>query len=185
MCLDASETQNDAVRPSLLRCTGCSALWVSPRGELLSELGDPCLCCGGSLMLEDQAETNVGVVRTLWAAWISRDLDQFIRHCHPEVEMRTAMSLLDAGRPAVYNGHAGLRSLFEDAAAACEAFPQELRAFGDRVLTLGRLGPKRRHGEEAGRTAGWVFRFDGGKMLSCRGYLDAEEALASLKAEVP
>jgi ketosteroid isomerase-like protein len=171
--------------PGLLRCTGCGALWVSPRGELLSELGEPCLRCNGSLVLEDQAESNVGVVRVLWDAWVSRDLDQFTRHCHPEVEMRTAMSLLEAGRPAVYNGHAGLRSLFEDAAAACEAFPQELRGFGDRVLTLGRLGRKRHNGEEAAHTVGWVFRIHGGKMLSCRGYLDPEEALASLRAEVP
>jgi ketosteroid isomerase-like protein len=171
--------------PNLLRCTGCGAFWLSQKGELLTELEEPCLRCGGSLVVEDQGSKNVSVARRLWDAWLSRDLDRFISHCHPEVELRPEKSALLADCRAVYNGHADLRRWFEDAAAAWEAFPGELRAFGDRVLTLGRLVPKRAAGDDAAHAVGWVFQIREGKMLSWRVYLDPEEAVASLQAEVP
>ena len=159
--------------PSLLRCAGCGAVWVSQRGELIAELGEPCLRCGGSLVVEDQVDSNVGVVRKLWDAWSS------------DVEARPVISLLVRDYPAVYHGHAGLRRWFEDCADAWEASPRELRAFDDRVLALGRLVRKKRStGEDAAQDVAWVFRIRERKMISCLAYLDPEIALASLGVEV-
>ena len=68
----------------------------------------------------------------------------------------------------------------EEAFSEIQATPSELRDLGERVVAIGRL---RARGKESGAITesaiAWIVKFDGGKVIRVREYLDPKEALAA------
>jgi uncharacterized protein len=80
-----------------------------------------------------------------------------------------------------YQGHAGIRKFFEDAADTWESLraePQVYKAKGDQIVVTGRLRCRgKQSGIDVDSPAAWVFSFRGRKATRMRVYLDPEEAL--------
>jgi ketosteroid isomerase-like protein len=164
-----------------LRCTACDAIWLSPAGRVAVARGELCLRCEGALAVADPVEANVFTVRQAWDRLLASDIDGLVEQHHPEAELRLPKGQVLNNDEAVYRGHTGIRSCIEDCLAVCEAFPQELRGFGDHVLTLGKLLLK--DGTEGSLSVAWVHRLREGKILSLHAYLNPADALRELQAE--
>ena len=162
-----------------LRCTACGAMWVTPAGRVVVAKGERCLSCEGELAVADQVEDNVGTVRQAWDRWLAGDIDGLVDQHHPEAEVHWLRCRLFESAEPVYRGHTGIRRCLEDCLDACEASPNELRGFGDRVLTLGKLLMK--DGAEETLSVAWIHRLREGKILSLHGYLNPAEALRDLE----
>jgi hypothetical protein len=161
-----------------LRCTACGAQWLSPAGRVVVAKGKRCMQCEGELIVVDQVEDNVGTIRHAWDRWLAGDIDGLVAQHHPEAEAHPRLGhLLDDVDP-VYRGLKGIRRCLEDCLGACEASPNELRGFGDRVLTLGQVLLKE---TKESHSVAWIFRLREGKILSLHGYLDPAEALRDLE----
>jgi hypothetical protein len=46
-----------------LQCTACGVAWLSPAGRSLVSQGERCLRCGGELVVDQQSDENLGLVR--------------------------------------------------------------------------------------------------------------------------
>ena len=130
--------------------------------------------------MADQVEDNVGTVRQAWDRWLAGDIEGFVDQHHPEAEVHLLTGRLLQDAEPVHRGHAGIRRCLEDCLDACEAFPYELRGFGDRVLTLGKLLLK---DGTATFSVAWVFRLREGRILSLHAYLNPAEAMQDLQAD--
>jgi ketosteroid isomerase-like protein len=153
---------------------------MSPAGRAVVAKGGRCLRCEGELAVaDDQVEANVGAVRQAWDRWLAGDIDGVVDQHHPEAEVRWLRCQVFENAEPVYRGHTGIRRCLEDCLDACEAFPSELRGFGDRVLTLGELVMKDEAEEKL--SVAWIFRVREGKILALHGYLNPAEALRDLE----
>lgn len=144
---------------------------------------EPCLRCGGELSLEPAPEKaaneNLSTVQRAWETLLSGDIDGFLDQHHPEAEIHPVATHLNEQVEAVYRGHARIRQWAERYSRGCEAAPNELRPFGDHVVTLGNLVQK-----GATRSVAWVSRVREGKIVCFKGYLNPAEALRELSPEM-
>jgi ketosteroid isomerase-like protein len=164
-----------------MRCTACGAVWLSPAGHLVLDKGERCLHCEGELSVTDDVEDNVGTVRQAWDRLLAGDIDGLVDQHHPEAEAHWLTGERLENAEPVYRGHTGIRRCIEDCLNASEAFPSEVRGFGDRVLTLGKLVLK--DGTESTLSVAWVHRLREGKILAFHAYLNPAEALQELQPE--
>ena len=114
----------------------------------------------------------------------SRDIEALLAELDPEVEWHPAMAALLGGEATVYRGHEGVRAWLrdqEDSFVESRIDYSEVRAFGERVVAIGRLrasGAESR--AEIESPVGWVVEFKNGKVIHAKAYLDHREALEAI-----
>ncbi len=164
-----------------VRCTACGATWLSPAGQTVVARGDRCLHCDGALIVAGPDQDDVDTVRQAWDRFLSGDIDGLVDQHHPDAEVHVLTEHPFEHMDPVYRGHTGVRRCIEQCLEACEPFPHELRGFGDRVLTLGKVLLK--GNSEATLSVAWIFRVREGKILSLHAYGDPADALRDLQAD--
>ena len=127
--------------------------------------------------------TDIEVVKAMFAAFATRDLQTVLDLADPEIEF-TAVTGEHAGRTDPYRGHDGLRAYFRDVAEVWEELrltPREFRAAGNLVLVTGKVSARSRGRTVTGST-GWIWRVRDGKVVYGRVYASAADAIAALDA---
>ncbi len=134
-------------------------------------------------ILAPVSESNVDVVRRMFAAFAERDLDAMIREMDPGVEfLPVTANITTGGVP--YRGHDGIARYLEDVARVwpeLRLFPDEMRDRGDVVVALGRV-VARGGGMILDRPTGWVFTLRDGTIVRADVYGSHEEAIAAAHA---
>jgi ketosteroid isomerase-like protein len=124
------------------------------------------------------SETNVDVVRRMFAAFAERDLEAMLREMDEDVEfLPVTANLTTGGVP--YKGHDGIARYMEDVEGVwpqLRIYPGELTPVGEAVVALGRVRA-RGGGMIIDRPTGWVFKMRAGRILRGRVYGSREEAL--------
>jgi ketosteroid isomerase-like protein len=121
------------------------------------------------------------LVRKIFDAFERRDVDALLLISHPDVEFSpVTATIASGGRP--YVGQEGVRRYFADVAEVWEELrpiPQEHHELPGGVLSLGRVYARGRDGVLVDSPAGWLWRIQGGKVVSGRVFSSREEALAA------
>ena len=128
--------------------------------------------------------TDIEVVKAMFAAFASRDLETVLDLADPDIEF-TAVTGEHAGHTDPYRGHAGLRRYFRDVSAVWEELrltPREFRPAGDLVLVTGKVSARSRGRSVTGST-GWIWQVRGGKVIYGKVYASAADAIEALEAE--
>jgi ketosteroid isomerase-like protein len=129
------------------------------------------------------SETHVEVVRRCLAAVEADDVEAALQLLDADVVI-TPSSELVTGSTGPYNGHAGARRWFAEAAPAdhkLQLEPYEFVDFGDQVYVSGRHSVERNGGgvREYGAS---VWRFKQGFIVQVQGYADRDDALDAVRA---
>jgi ketosteroid isomerase-like protein len=125
--------------------------------------------------------TDIEVVKSMFAAFATRDLQTVLALADSEIEF-TAVTGEHAGRTDPYRGHDGLRAYFHDVAEVWEELrltPREFRPAGELVLVIGKVSARSRERTVSGST-GWIWQVRGGKVVYGRVYASAADAIAAL-----
>ncbi|HEX5895628.1 MAG TPA: nuclear transport factor 2 family protein [Thermoleophilaceae bacterium] len=125
--------------------------------------------------------TDIEVVKAMFAAFATRDLQTVLDLADPEIEF-TAVTGEHAGRTDPYRGHDGLRAYFRDVAEVWEELrltPREFRPTGDLVLVTGKVSARSRGRTVTGST-GWIWQVRDGKVVYGRVYASAADAIAAV-----
>jgi ketosteroid isomerase-like protein len=113
------------------------------------------------------------------------DVEWLIEHAAPDVELHARGV---AGERVVYRGAAGAREYFRDMAEswqAVEAFPEEIREVGDRVVAIvSRRLRGRGSGVDVEDKIGIVYDLRDGLAFRIWTYRDVAEALADAKSDL-
>ena len=128
-------------------------------------------------------QSDVEVIREAFERWNERDIDYWINHAHPGVEIWSKYAALDEGG-GPYRGHAGMREWraeidrnFEQH----EVFADEVRDVGGKVLVLGGVHFRgEASGIEMRHPFAWVCEMRDGaltRMFFCSSHADALEAV--------
>jgi ketosteroid isomerase-like protein len=127
-------------------------------------------------------EGRIALVRDLFSAFDSRDLDAALELVDDDVEfMVPTADVANAGDP--YRGHEGIRRYFGDVDRVWEELqisPHDFREVGDYVLVTGRVYARGEGGFIADSPTDWVIGFDGEKIVSGRVYTDRDAALEAV-----
>jgi ketosteroid isomerase-like protein len=133
-------------------------------------------------ILGPMSEENVEIVRRGFEAYSRRDVDGFLSHLDPEVELRSA--IVGGAEGKVYRGHDGVRKWIAD---SDESFIElvtdlsEFRDVGDQVLAFGHIRARgRESGLELESPTGWVFAVRDGKLVKAEGFLSTAAALEAV-----
>ena len=124
---------------------------------------------------------NVEIVRQIFRAFNSEDIDRVLALTHTEFELEVPPAL--SAEPDIYRGHDGMRRYwesFQDAMDEIRLQPERLCDAGEAVVVAMKLTAKGRRTAIAveQRTAGvWTIR--DGKVIRIRAYVSLAEALAS------
>jgi ketosteroid isomerase-like protein len=127
-------------------------------------------------------ESDMDVVKAVFAAFANRDLERVLAHSSPDVEF-SAVTGDHAGRTTPYRGHDGLRQYFRDVAEVWDDLrivPREFRQDGDRILVTGRVSARSPARLVAGST-GWIWQVEDGLVVYARVYPSAAEATAAFE----
>jgi ketosteroid isomerase-like protein len=128
------------------------------------------------------SQENVEIVRTAFAAFGSRGLDDLLDFYDPEIEWWDREDDPEAG---VHRGHQGVRAAFGalDEFVEFRIEPDELIDAGDYVLAPVRLrGRGRASGVPFDEREVHVFRLRDGRIIELREYRTKREALAAIGA---
>jgi uncharacterized protein len=125
------------------------------------------------------SQANVEIVRRAFTAYTRGDIVSFFELLDPDVEWIPLGAALE-GR--FYRGHDGVRQWLEGLLTDWqffEAYPEDFRDLGDRVLVLGHWRARgRASGVELENQAGiWLFDVKGDKIVRLQTYSDRAEAL--------
>jgi ketosteroid isomerase-like protein len=127
-------------------------------------------------------ESDVDVVRRMFAAFAERDLEAMCREMDEDVEfLPVTANLTTGGVP--YRGHDGIARYMEDVARVwpqMQIDPGDLTEVGDTVVALGRVRA-RGGGMIIDRPTGWVFMMRAGRILRARTYGSQEEAIEAAR----
>jgi len=127
-------------------------------------------------------ESDIEVVRAVFAAFTARDVEGVLVHSSPDVEF-SSVTGEHAGRTDPYLGHDGLRQYFRDLAEVWDELrivPRDFRQNGDRILVTGRVSARSPARIVAGST-GWIWRISDGLVVYARVYPSAAEATAAFE----
>jgi ketosteroid isomerase-like protein len=129
------------------------------------------------------SETYVEVVRRCLAAVEADDVEAALQLLDANVVV-TPSSELVTGSTGPYNGHAGARRWFAEAAPAVQKVryePYEFVDFGDQVYVSGRHSVER-DGADVGEYGASVWRFEHGFIVQVQGYASRDDALSAIRA---
>jgi ketosteroid isomerase-like protein len=132
----------------------------------------------------DVSETNVDLHRRSVDAFNTRDVENFIALCSPEIELHSAVTVPGG---ATYRGHDGVRRWYRDLADGwgddLRIEPEAYFDFGPETVTFHALHGRGQHsGADVAMPAAHVCRWQDGLMVYFRGYSDRDEALQELMA---
>ena len=127
------------------------------------------------------SEENVEAFKRGVEAANRRDIEALLAELDPEIEWHSALLASVAGGAAVYRGHEGVRKWLRDLE---EAFSEvhsefsEIRDLGNRLVAIGRLRTRgKESGAETESPVAWLVRFNDGKLIYARPYLDPNQGL--------
>jgi ketosteroid isomerase-like protein len=125
----------------------------------------------------DQGAENIAIVRRVFEAFSTRDVESMIELLDPGVLFEPAPTFARPHRS--YLGHAGMRQYFGDVADSWERLDvhvQEYRAAGSYVLAFGRIYASG-GGSVADDPASFVWRLEAGKVVWGKVFRRRGEAL--------
>ena len=126
------------------------------------------------------SQGDVDVIREAFERWNRRDIDYWIRHAHPEVEVWSKYATLDEGGEP-YRGHKGMREWraeIDRNYELHEALVDDVRAVGDNVLVLGSVRCRgTASGAELNYPFGWVCEMRDGALLRMLFYSSHAQAV--------
>jgi ketosteroid isomerase-like protein len=129
---------------------------------------------------------DVEVIREAFQRWNSGDIDYWIEHADPEVEVWSKYAALDQGG-GPYRGHAGMREWraeIDRNFAFHKVLADDVRSVGDKVLVLGSVRFRgKASGSEMQYPFGWVCEMRDGSLLRMFFYSSHREALDAVGIE--
>ncbi len=129
------------------------------------------------------SQSNVDLVREMFAAFALRDLDAMVATMCDDIEfLPVTANITTGGVP--YRGHEGIAQYLVDVAGVwpeLRIFPDDIREHGGAIVVLGRV-IARGGGMILDRPTGWVFTLRDGKLASGRVYASREEAVEAASA---
>jgi ketosteroid isomerase-like protein len=135
--------------------------------------------------VESNAPANIELVRRVFEAFTSRDIDAMLELVAPEIEFWGPTASF-AREGEAYLGHQGMREYFADVARVwrvLEVVPHDFRDLGDRVLVFGRVYARGEGGYISDSPTQWIWDVSGGRIVSGRVFTNRAEALAAAGLE--
>ena len=128
-------------------------------------------------------QDDVEVIREAFERWNKRDIDYWIQHAQPEVEVWSKYAALDQGGDP-YRGHSGMRAWraeIDQNFELHEVFADDVRDAGGRVLVLGAVRFRgKASGTEMQHPFGWVCEMRDGTLSRMFFYSSHAEALQAV-----
>lgn len=126
---------------------------------------------------------DVEIIREAFARWTERDIDYWILHAQPDVEIWSKYAALDEGG-GPYRGHAGIREWrteIDRNFELHEVFADEVRDVGGKVLVLGGVHFRGKASSiEMRYPFGWVCEMRDGALSRMFFYSSHAEALEAV-----
>ncbi len=127
------------------------------------------------------SQETVELARKVLDALGKRDPAHLIALSDPEVEWHSFFAIGESG---VYRGHDGTRRYMSDLADAWEigrAEVDDALGIGNVAVLVGRIHFRGKgSGVESASPAGWVLKFQNGKVLCFRAFREPEQALEAV-----
>ena len=128
------------------------------------------------------SEQNVELHRRANAAFNTRDIEEYVACCDPQIELHSAVTVPGG---AVYYGHAGVRRWHRDIE---DAFGDQIRVepeayfdVGEHTISFHSLhGRGQQSGADVATPAAHVCRWRDGRMVYFKGYVHREDAFNDL-----
>jgi ketosteroid isomerase-like protein len=123
---------------------------------------------------------NVELLRRVIDAYNARDVEGFIAYCDPSIELESAFAAVGG---AVYRGHDGLRTFFQDFEDAwggvVRVEPEAYFDLGEQTLAFYVLHGRGRHsGVEVAMPNALVARWSDDLIVYLKAYAHREDALS-------
>ena len=126
------------------------------------------------------SQENVDVIREAFERWNRRDIDYWIQHAQPEVEIWSKYAALDQGGEP-YRGHEGMREWraeIDRNFELHEVLAEDVRDVDDKVLVLGAVRFRGKASQtEMQHPFGWLCEMRDGELLRMFFYSSHAEAL--------
>jgi ketosteroid isomerase-like protein len=126
------------------------------------------------------SQENVEVMREAFGRWNRRDIDYWIEHADPAVEIWSTYAALDQGG-GPYRGHAGMREWRAEIDRNFEFHEvraDDFRSVGDHVVVLGSVRFRgKASGSELQYPFGWVCEMRDGRLARMTFHSSHAEAL--------
>jgi ketosteroid isomerase-like protein len=128
------------------------------------------------------SEGNVELHRLANDAFNTRDVEAYVAHCDPEIELHSAVTVPGG---AVYHGHDGVRKWHRDIA---DAFGAEIRVEPAAFFDLGEhticfhvlSGRGQQSGADVTTPAAHLCQWRDGRIVYFKGYIQRDQAFADL-----
>jgi ketosteroid isomerase-like protein len=128
------------------------------------------------------SEQNVELHRRAVEAFNTRDVEEFLALCDPQIELHSAVTVPGGG---IYHGHDGVRRWYRDLA---DAFGDEVRLepeayfdLGEQTITFHLLHGRGRHsGAHIAEPFAHLHRWRDGLIVYFQGYAHRDDALRDL-----
>jgi ketosteroid isomerase-like protein len=128
-------------------------------------------------------QDDIEVIREAFERWNRRDIDYWIQHAQPDVEVWSKYAALEQGGEP-YRGHAGMREWraeIDQNFELHEVFAEDVRDVDGKVLVLGAVRFRgRTSGSEMHHPFAWVCEMRDGSLLRMFFYSSHGEALESV-----
>ena len=138
----------------------------------------------GDLGLTGQAMSRENIIlhRRADVAFNTRDVEAYIAHCDPEIELHSSVTVPGG---AVYSGHGGVRRWHQDLedvfGDAIRVEPEAYFDLGEQTMSFHALrGRGGRSGAEIAEPYAHVCRWRAGRIIYFKGYSHRQEALREL-----
>jgi ketosteroid isomerase-like protein len=129
------------------------------------------------------SQANVDVVRRVFEAFNSEDIERILAFTHPSFQAEISAEL--SPEPDVYLGRAGMRRYFQSFQDAMDEIRFQLERFwdlGQTVVVALRLTAKgRQTGIPVEQRSAGVWTIEDGKVIQVRAYASVSEALAAAR----
>jgi ketosteroid isomerase-like protein len=128
------------------------------------------------------SQENVNLIREAFGRWNTGDIDFWIEHAQPDVEIRSKYAALEEA--GAYRGHEGMREWMGEIHRNFEFFEvsaDDAHDLGDKVLVLGGVHFRGRTSDiEIEYPFGWVCELRDGKLSRMSFHSSHAEALKAV-----